>query len=207
MLGVRGLELSLEPALAKPQQQLLGGLLVDPRGGGARVELGVQRDEVVGRRSSGDEVVAQAARGLGVEVLGPELGENPDQARVGNAARERVALEPLSRFEQARRDRRRGGAARLPARCEPRLGLLRQVEPVGEVAQRILEVGRVVEPLENLTRPYEGLLAVGQSPLHLDPDAISEVRLGLGQLGLEGLGRVGRVEPGRQRHDLDVEAL
>src|SRR5215468_4800036 len=104
---------------------------------------------------------------------------------------ERIALQAVAGLEQLRRDLRRRAPSPAP-RHEAGLGLARQVETVGDEPQRLLALGRVLEPGQDLARVNESLLTVG-GPLELEPDTVENVALGLRQAFLEALGRVGGV--------------
>ena len=98
------------------------------------------------------------------------------------------------------------GRAPAAARREAGLRLLGQVEPVGREPNRVLALRRVLEAREHLAHADEGLLPVGR-PLDLEPHAVGEVALRPAEQLVELAGEVGRVAPGRQRHDADVEPL
>src|SRR5437879_4284969 len=141
-----------KPPFAQPQQELFRGPLVDAFRGSTRVEL---RIEI----SAGYQLLAQPLMFLRVEMLGAELGEHRQQRTMRGHACERMPLEPFPRVEQARRDstRQLGGTARR----EARLGLLRQIELVGRIADRVLPFRRILEARQDVADPDEPLLTVG----------------------------------------------
>src|SRR5439155_24750756 len=105
-------ELAPELPLAQAEEELLAGRLVDRVCGGPRVELGEQGHELVVRLlAAGDEVGAQPAVEVGVEMVRRELLEQAHELRMGDAAGERLALQPLARVDQPRR----GGRTRRGA--------------------------------------------------------------------------------------------
>src|SRR6266508_2926288 len=53
-----------------------------------------------------DQVRSQPAIEVDVEMVGRDLGQDPDELRVGDAASERVALEPLAGVDEPRRGER-----------------------------------------------------------------------------------------------------
>src|SRR4051794_19343926 len=174
-LEVGGRELAPELALARAQQQLLGGLLVDPLGRRARVELGQQRDKLLVRLARVEQMLPRATVQLGVEMVWRELGEQLAQLGVGRHSGQRVSLQPEAFLQQARADlpRRAAGAAG----GEAGLRFLRQVEPVGREPDGVLPLRRVLEAREHLTHAHEGFLPVRRS-LDLEADAVREVALG-----------------------------
>ena len=87
-LGVGLVELAPELTLAQAQKRLLGGLLVDALGVGARVELGEERDDVRIRLAAVEQVRADAPVQLVLEMLGAELAED--------ARRDGCARQPAS---------------------------------------------------------------------------------------------------------------
>ena len=119
-------------------------------------------------------------------------------------AGERVALEPDALLEQPRRDL--AGRAAAAARREAGLRLLRQVEPVGRAAAprpaAPASPRSATGPRARARRP-----PAGPGALDLEPHAVREVALGAAEQLVELAGEVGRVRPGRQRHDAHVEAL
>ena len=118
---------------------------------------------------------------------------------------ERVPLEAVAGIEQARvLDH---GGTRRPARGrQPHERLLGQVEPVGEQAQRLLTLRRVLRLRQNLARPHETLLPIRRA-IELEPHAVKEIALRPDQPLLEPVRRVGGVLAARQRDDLHVEPL
>ena len=132
-----------------------------------------------------------AAVQLGVEMVGRELGQEVAQLGVRCDAGQRVALTPIAGLEQLRRDRRRAPLRPAP-RHEAGLRLTRQIEPVGDEAQRLLALGRILEPPEDLARVNKCFLAVGRS-VELEPDAIEDVALRLREPLLESVCGIGGV--------------
>ena len=100
-------ELPAQPALAQVQEQLLARPLVESLPRRARVELGPEREQVALELAALDEVRAEAAVQLGVEVLGRELREQLHErrdARRTRRARSARAARP-SRAASARAPR------------------------------------------------------------------------------------------------------
>ena len=136
-LGAR--ELAPQPPRAQVQQQLLAGPLVERLAGGAGVELGAQRHELLGLLPALDQKRAEAAVQLRVEVIGGQLGQERHERRVEHARCEDPPLELLALLEHRRRelDRRRACAVRR-LRPQPDERLPRQVERVRDQPQRVL---------------------------------------------------------------------
>src|SRR5438445_8442295 len=98
-------------------------------------------------------------------MLGAQLAEKRDQLRMGDAAGQRLQLEPVARLEQLRRD---GARRRSPGRREPRLRLARQIQQVRGNAQRLLALRRVLEGPQDLANAGEPRLLVREEPLDLE---------------------------------------
>ena len=113
---------------------------------------------------------------------------------MGEAGRQRVALEPFAGIEQPRGLGLARGGASATRRCEPGERLAREVEPVGNEPKRLLALGRVLRLREHLARADEALLSVRRA-IELEPDAVEEIALGAAETLLEPLGRVRRVLP------------
>src|SRR6266516_1267349 len=90
-------QLTPNPALAQPQEELFRRALVDALGGGTGVELRIES-------SAGNQLLAEPLMFLRVEMLRAQLGQDRHQRAMRGDACESVALEPLSRVEQLRRD-------------------------------------------------------------------------------------------------------
>ena len=131
------------------------------------------RDRSSARRRR--QVGAEAAMELGIEVLGRDLREELDEPRMRDARSERVPLEPLALLEQLRRELL-GERPDAALRRQPGERLLRQAQPAGEQPQRVLPLGRVLVPLQDLADPHERLLAVGRA-VELEPHAVDDVAL------------------------------
>ena len=154
----------------------------------------------------GHELVAQAAVERVGEVIGRESGERLDERGVAGHGCERISLEPQAGLEDARRLGRPRSLRRHAGSRDTGERLARQLEPVGHEAERVLPLGRVLETLEQLSRPEVRLVPVDRA-IELDPHAVVEVALGTTQSLREPVGRIGGILPRRQRHDLHVEAL
>ena len=92
------------------------------------------------------------------------------------ASASRSSLRPASRSFCGCPDP--GSRQGAPSRRDPRERLARQVEPVGDEAQRLLALGRVFGLGENLTGAHESLLPVARS-IQLESHAVVEVALRL----------------------------
>src|SRR3954447_20239549 len=119
-------------------------------------------------------------------------------------AGERVPLEARARVQETRRHPP-GRRCRADPRREPGLRLLRQVEPVGSEADRLLPLWRVLEPGEHLADADEPVLAVG-GPFDLDSCAVEQVALGRAEPLLETLRQIPPIETRRARDDVALEA-
>ena len=123
VVGLRLGELPVQPALAQPEQHLLGRLLVDLVGVGQRVELREQRRQLAVGLGLAEEVRAGAPVELVVEVLGAELLEVPVSFGCAATPASALALEALTPRRAAAARSRRG--ARWADRRERRLRLRR----------------------------------------------------------------------------------
>src|SRR5581483_3728235 len=106
-------ELGPELVHAEAEQELLGGLLVDPLRLGAGVELGEEAQRLALDGRAVDQVRAHRAARLVVEVVRRQLGEDRDEARVRDDAGERG---PLAADRGGHAPRREGGLGRADAR-------------------------------------------------------------------------------------------
>src|SRR4029077_19366207 len=115
------------------------------------------------------------------------------QRRVGEARCEHVSLEPVAGIEQARCYARR--PRHRPARgCETRQRVAREMEAVGEQAQRLLALWGVLGLREHLARANESLLSIRRA-LDLEAPVLDEVPPPSREPISEAIGRIGRVLP------------
>ena len=202
---IRVAELAPDPPLAQAEQELLRGALVDafrrPRAHRAR-----RRDPPRG------SAPPQRARSRSRRCSSESKCSGPSSARIGTSdamrgdAGERVPLEPLTRVEQPRRHVS-GRRRRRRARREAGLRLLREVELVGRVADRVLPLGRVLEA----RREPRGR---GRTPPAGRPRARSrgardnrDTSRPAPSRCVEAVGKISGIETRRQRDDAHVEAL
>ena len=99
----------------------------------------------------------------------------------------------------------RGGRASTRGR-QPGERLPGKIEPVGEQAESLLPLGRVLGLGHDLPHPNEAFLAIGGT-IELEPHAVEEIALRSGQAVLEAVRRVGRILSLRERDDLHLEPL
>src|SRR5438093_8866219 len=88
---------------------------------------------------------------------------------------QRVTLEAVASVQNLRRNNR--GCCTTAPRRESRLQLLREVEPIGGQAQRVLSLRRVLELRQNLAHAHERFLPVARA-LDLEPHTVDEIALG-----------------------------
>ncbi len=125
---------------------------------------------------------------------------------MSHAGGECISLEPIPTTQEARGILGRSRPATLLRWSEPAERLLREVEPIGEQAQRFLALRRVLGLRQDFTRADESLLTI-RGPIELESHAIEQVALGQREPVLEVLGRIGGILAGWKRHDLDLESL
>ena len=139
-----------------------------------------------------DEVLPEPPVLVAVEVVGAHLGEQAHELRMGDAAGEGLALEPLPRVDQPRRGRRTGGGA---ARASQLNG---EAEPVVSQPPRVVALGRLRDPVQDVLDAQVRVLLVARA-VELEPHAVDRIRLGLGQAAP-------RSRPDRRRDPCPSEA-
>ena len=192
------------PRSREAPQELLCRRLVDrlPRREG--IELGEQRNEL-GRAARRRRRAAPQCAVRARESKSPAAArEDRDELRVREAAGQHVSLQPVPRLEHLRRHRavappRLCGAS--PACVSGRAGRAGRRRAARRPAAR----ASPRSPRAPRARD-ERLLAVGGA-IELEPNAVEDVALRPAEQLAEGVRRIGRVEPGRERHDLHLEAL
>src|SRR5581483_7705788 len=179
-------ELGPELVHAEAEQELLGGLLVDPLRLGAGVELGEEAQRLALDGRAVDQVRAHRAARLVGEVVRRQLGEDRDEARVRDDAGERG---PLAADRGGHAPRREGGLGRADARelrrhpeavARPadRLALLRRVGQGRERDDVHLEAPRDRQLHAAQRRRLAGLVAVeGEEEPLGQPAELAELRL------------------------------